>query len=69
MSAARIPLSLLPGLLRDRELVQRPVGYREIYRAAVDARIPAVRGANGRWSVADRDLSQIAETLCNAIAA
>jgi hypothetical protein len=58
-----IPLSLVPQELREQKLTRRPVKYRQIYNAAVDGRIPAVRGDNGRWTVARRRLPEVAEAL------
>ena len=57
----RIPLPLLPGEFRRRDA--KPVKpYRAFLTAAMDARIPADRD-NGRWSVDEDDLPQIAEVL------
>jgi hypothetical protein len=60
----RIPLTLLPLELRRRKLVEQVPSYRSTYNAAVDNRIPAERGNNGRWTVAPADLPLIAATLC-----
>jgi len=44
--------------------VERVPSYRTTYNAAVDGRIPAEQGDNGRWSVARTDLPLIAAALC-----
>jgi hypothetical protein len=62
--SARVPLILLPRELRRLKLVARVPSYRTTYTAAVDGRIPAEQGDNGRWSVARTDLPLIAATLC-----
>ena len=59
----RAPLTLLAGELRRLRLVKRELDYRDAYNAAVDGRIPAERGENGRWTYAPADLPLIAETL------
>jgi hypothetical protein len=63
----RIPLILLPNVLRDiaegGDNVEQEPTYRDVYNAAVDARIPAERGDNGRWSVARADVPLIRATL------
>lgn len=56
---ARIPLSLLPRELAKRT-GQPPLSYRRLYSAAVDGALPAERGSNGRWTVAQGDLDAIA---------
>jgi hypothetical protein len=43
--------------------VEEEPTYREAYNAAVDGRIPAERGDNGRWSVARADLPLIRAAL------
>jgi hypothetical protein len=65
----RIPLSLVPQMLRELKLTRRPWGYRQIYNAAVDGRIPAERGDNGRWTVTRRRLPEVAEALDSSVAA
>ena len=60
----RVPLILLPRELRRLKLVERVPSYRTTYNAAVDGRIPAEQGDNGRWSVSRTDLQLIAATLC-----
>ena len=60
----RVPLILLPRELRRLKLVESVPTYRATYNAAVDGRIPAEQGDNGRWSVARSDLPLIAATLC-----
>jgi hypothetical protein len=58
----RLPLSTLA--LEIKALTGKPPPtYREGYNAAVDGRIPAERGVNGRWTYAPADLPLIAETL------
>ncbi len=58
---ARIPLSLLPRELQ--RLTGASPGYRALYNAALDGRIPAELGANGRWSVARDDVPEIVAAL------
>ena len=53
--SGRFPLSTLAGELRRRNS-KPPATYRETYNAAVDGRIPAERGDNGRWSWTPADL-------------
>jgi hypothetical protein len=56
-----VPLSDLP-----REIAALNGGrghtpkYRELYNACVDARIPAKKGINGRWTVLRRNVPAIA---------
>jgi hypothetical protein len=61
MSETTIPLPLLPRELR--ELTDRAPSYRALYLAALDGRIPATIGRNGRWSVDRHDLPRIAEIM------
>jgi hypothetical protein len=61
MSETTIPLPLLPRELR--ELTDRAPSYRALYLAALDGRIPATIGGNGRWSVDRHDLPRIAEIM------
>jgi hypothetical protein len=56
----RIPLPRLPAELRRLGL---SIAYRTAYNAALDARIPAEVGPNGRWSVNSDDLPEIAKVL------
>jgi hypothetical protein len=65
---ARVPLNLVPRLLRERNITRTPPSYRRIYLAVLDGRVPAERAANGRWSVRICDLKLIAETLNDATA-
>ena len=60
----RVPLTRLPRELRRLQLMEPVPSYRTTYNAAVDGRIPAEQGNNGRWSVARTDLPVIAATLC-----
>jgi hypothetical protein len=62
----RVSLIRLPRELRLLKLVEPVPSYRATYNAAVDGRIPAEQGDNGRWSVARNDLPLIAATLCRA---
>ena len=55
----RIPLPLLPNALKRLTGTPGP-SYRTCYAAAVDGRIPAERGDNGRWTVAAKDLGKVA---------
>ena len=57
----KLPLTDLPAALIEAGF--EPIRYRAIYEAALDARIPATRGRNGRWSFNPQDLGQIAERL------
>jgi hypothetical protein len=68
MPADRIPLFLVPRLMRERGITRDPPSYRHIYLAALDGRIPAQRESNGRWSVRELDLPSIAEKLGAVIA-
>jgi hypothetical protein len=68
MAADRVPLFLLPRLLRERGITRYPPSYRKLYLAAVDGKIPAERASNGRWSVWEHDLGLIAERLGASIA-
>jgi hypothetical protein len=56
----RIPLPHLPAELRR---LGASTGYRAAYNAALDGRIPAEPGPNGRWTVSRDDLAQIAQVL------
>jgi hypothetical protein len=60
----RIPLPRVASELRNRNLTKQPPKYKDVYSAALDARIPAEQDRNGRWSVGDPDLPLIAATLC-----
>jgi hypothetical protein len=64
VSLTQVPRKLRPHL---KGRGQTP-GYRTTYNAAVDGRIPAEQGENGRWTVASDDLPLIAATLCRAAA-
>lgn len=57
----RIPLTLLPRELRQAG--GPAISYRAAYNAALDGRLPAERGDNGRWTVARDDLARIADAL------
>ena len=39
------------------------VTYRRVYVGVIDGSIPAERGSNGRWQIAEDDLPSIAEAL------
>jgi len=57
-----VPLSTLPHEISTLNGgYHRPPRYRELYNLALDAKIPAQRGENGRWTVARRDVPMIAE--------
>jgi hypothetical protein len=58
---ANPPLATLPGALIAAGY-DAPT-YRQCYTAALDARIPTTRGANGRWTFNPADLEIIAEAL------
>ena len=64
VSLTQVPRKLRPHL---KGRGQTP-GYRTTYNAAVDGRIPAEQGENGRWTVAFDDLPLIAATLCRGAA-
>ena len=61
MTVPRHPLPLIPRLLRERHAVI--TSYNRLHRAAMDARVPIVRDAAGRWTAADEDLLAIAAEL------
>jgi hypothetical protein len=58
----RIPLTLLPLAVARRTGKPGP-SYRMCYFAALEGRIPAERGENGRWTVATSDISQAVTAL------
>ncbi len=58
----RIPLPLVPRELA-RLIGQTSPSYRALYSAALDGRILAELGANGRWTVAQADLPEIAKAF------
>lgn len=41
----------------------QPPSYRDLYEAARSARIPAVQGANGRWTIHCNDIDRIVVAL------
>lgn len=55
------PLTILPDALQKAGFEAMP--YRSLYTAAVDRRIPAKRGANGRWTFLQADVNAIAEAM------
>lgn len=57
----RYPLTALPSALIEAGYAAP--AYRDCYHAAIDARIPAKRGGNGRWSFDLDDLPAIADRL------
>jgi hypothetical protein len=59
----RIPLTLLPRELQQHLTGNSVPGYRALYNAALNGCIPAVRGENGRWTVAQDDLPAIAAAM------
>lgn len=59
--AHRRTLTQLPRDLA--RLTGATVTYRRGYNAAVDGRIPAELGSNGRWTYSSDDLPEIARTL------
>lgn len=59
----RIPLTLLPRELRRAG--GPAISYRAAYNLALDGRLPAERGDNGRWTVARDDLARIADSLAH----
>lgn len=58
-SKTRIGLSRVPRRIAARTGQPAPA-YRRLWLAAVDGRIPAEVGENGRWTVAEADLDAIA---------
>lgn len=56
-----IPLADAPRRIQEQHSVF--VSYRRLYQAVLDGRVPAERGGNGRWQIAEEDLPAIAETL------
>lgn len=59
--SSTLPLSTVPAALEREGFT--PPSYRRVYAAALDRRIPAERGANGRWTVRPSDLPVIADAL------
>ena len=57
----RRPLTDLPAALLQAGY-EAPA-YRDAYEAARSARIPALRGRNGRWTFVMHDIPQIAAIL------
>lgn len=58
----RIPLTHLPRELSRLTGLPAP-GYRTLYLAALDGRLPADQGTNGRWGVPRADLPKVADAL------
>ncbi len=56
-----IPLVDTPRRLKEKHGVTVP--YRKLYSKVVDGLIPAERGSNGRWLIAEEDLPAIADAL------
>ncbi len=56
-----IALTDAPRRLKDEFGVR--ISYRKLYHAAIDGVIPAERGSNGRWLLAEGDLGVIAAAL------
>ena len=54
---------LLPHLPAELRRLGSPAQYRALYTAALDGRIPAEPGPNGRWTVSRDDLPKIAAAL------
>jgi hypothetical protein len=66
MPSDRIPLTHLSSELRHLGVV---AGYRQLYGAVVDGRIPAQHAGNGKggqWTVARDDLALIAGLVAQA---
>lgn len=59
--AERLPLTHLPAVLT--EAGYEPARYRALYEAALDCRIPARQGMNGRWTFDVADLPAISEAM------
>ena len=64
-----LPLTQLASELRRRKLVTPEPSYRDTYNAALDGRIPAEQGPNGRWYWRNSDLPAIAAAFRRPIAA
>ena len=56
-----ISLTDVPRRLRKEHGIA--AGYREVYKGVIDGVLPAERGSNGRWQIAEDDLPSIAEAL------
>jgi hypothetical protein len=61
----RVPLSVLPHEIKVLT-GKPPPTYRALYNACVDAKIPADRGDNGRWTVARRNVPVIARIFAGS---
>jgi hypothetical protein len=58
----RVSLTELPREISALNGGRTPT-YREVYNACVDAKIPADKGDNGRWTVLRRNVPMIAKIL------
>ena len=61
----RVPLSELPREISALNGGHTP-SYRTLYNACIDARIPADKGDNGRWTVLRRNLPLIAKKFAGS---
>ena len=59
--AKTFPISDVPRELKAK--YGKTVSYRKVYNGVIDGRLPAKRGDNGRWLMAEADLPAIAEAL------
>lgn len=64
----RVPLPDLPREIAALNGGRSPP-YRALYNACVDARIPADKGDNGRWSVLRRHVPMIAKKFAGRASA
>jgi hypothetical protein len=67
LNAALRPITGLPSNLA--EVAENPPGYRPIYNAILDGKLPMIRQVNGRWNYDPADLQAIAVALGLAIKA
>lgn len=65
MVANRVPLSLLPHRLASLLGDQAP-GYRACYGKVLDGKMPSAELVNGRWTVAETALPEIAAAFAPA---
>jgi hypothetical protein len=63
MSSNDIALTQVPRALEKHGLPA--TSYRRLYTLALDNRIPAHQGANGRWFVHSEDVPAIAAAMAN----
>jgi hypothetical protein len=54
---AKVPLTAIPSVLKQR--YGRTPSYQKIWQAAIDARLPAEQGENGRWQADPEDAAEL----------